>query len=267
MIQILMTVLVLTTSQPVHAEFPTEVQAAIQSVEANKKACADHGFRPYREKKLEEVSREDYFNLKSICTSYGLSSTLRAVQNINKLEKENLVNISNLTIAEQSKNIESRVEFLTTALLETPMTFAEALIFLVSLREYTLRADKIKNKDLIKNISALTKKLKSGKEKIYTRTLQHDIETIMSESSNTSGGDPKEIESFKKFVESFVGFSHELKKHQSCLAKQKCKICEGKVENKCSEKNKNLSIDENLKMVSDRYADATFYFFKRINEL
>ena len=268
MAKILISFLIITSTAFANTTFPKEVQTAIESADSYSKVCENNAFRPYRDKKLEELSREDYFKLKGICASYSMSSILRAVQNINKLEKENIENLSKLPLPEKIQNIENRVNFLTDAVLNTPMTFAESLIFLVALQSYTKAADETKDKKLKKFISVKSKKIKENKVKIFETTLQHDITLILAESRNTEGGDPKEVADFKDFVAKFAVYSNELKRNLSCLSTQKCKICGDKFEKKCTAavlKTENSDKEIGLGMIRDRYADATEHFFKRVN--
>ena len=268
MTQILISVLILITSTFVKAELPTEAKAAIEAAEAYNKACEKHGFRPYRDKKLEEVSREDYFNLKDICASYSMASTLRSVQNVNKLEKENIEKLATLSTPEKIKNIEGRVMFLTNAFLHTPLTFAEGLIYLVVLGRYSDEVNQLKDKGLQKYFSKQVAKIKNNKSQIYEKIVKHDLTIMLAESRNANVGDPKDIEEFNKFISKLAPYSNKIKNNLSCLSKQKCQICEDRFEKKCVAKAKNTEhkVDDSLNMILERYAEGTEAFFRRVNK-
>jgi hypothetical protein len=249
------------------AELPPEVQAAIVLAEASDKACENHKFRPFRENKILEVGLEDYLKLTEICQAYSMGSSLRAVQNINKLEKQNFQNLGKLSADEKAKNIESRVFFLTTALVSTPLTLAEALIIVLNLDKYAREADKLKNKSLKIIVNAEFKKIKDKKEKIYERTINQDINLMLAEYKNSDKGFPKDIENFKNFITELIPYSKELQKNLTCLSSRTCKICGKKFEKNCTAKFKSDNADLNLEAILDKLSEGTDNFFKSVNRL
>lgn len=266
MAKFLISFLILVTANITKAEPSIEVQESIKAMEAYQKECEKHASRPIREKKIEELSREDYFKLKDICASYDMKSTLRAVNNISKLEKENLAKLANMPEVERNKNIESRVQFFTDAMLNTPLSWAENMISLVELFEYTRLANNSKNEELKNAVAANIKKIKDNKEKIYETTMKHDLSLVLAEYRYTKDGDPKEQEAFKSFISKFTPYTNEIKKNLSCLAQEKCKICGDKFLKKCeTKKATSKAVEGDFEMFREKYEEATFNFFKRVN--
>lgn len=265
MVRILISFLITLTSFIALAEAPPEVQEAIVSAEALDKACENHKYRPFREKKYNELSLNEYLNINDICPGYSMGSTLRAVQNMNKLEKQNLANMAKLSADEKAQNIKNRIVFLTSALVDTPLTLAESMMIILHLQNYVKEADKLKNKNLKNIVTEEVKKIQENKAKIYERTIRHDINLILAEYKNGEKGDPKEFEVFKKFVAELIPYNKELQKNLPCLSAQTCKMCGQYFEKKCTVKNRTSGEDLDLDWILNKFSEGTDSFFKKVN--
>lgn len=261
----LILIFVSTACFAAEADVPIEIQTAIETAEEYEKNCKLHEFHQFRENKVPDVELESYLKIKDICPAYNLASTLKTVQNINKLEKQNIAIVSKLPEAEKAKRIESRLAFLTGTIINKPLTLAENLMILVVLQNYIKESQALNNKALNELLSKQLETIKSNRVQIFQNTVKHDILMLLAEYKNFKDVEPKEAKGYKKFFTEFVVYSNELKKNLTCVSAQTCKICGNSFEIKCSKESKKLKTDSDIKLIQQRYAESVTNFFKRVN--